>query len=168
MYNVNDAVMYASYGVCIIKAIETRDFSGEDVEYYVFQPVGDDRNTFYVPTENSPLLDKMRQVYSKKEVEDLISIMPEESDIWIDNDAQRKEEFRSIIDQGDRRELVKLIKTLYSRKLKLNEGHKKLHSSDERFLTEAEHMLYDEFAYALNIPREQVLPYIKQAIDRAS
>lgn len=41
MYNVNDAVVYASYGVCVISAIEERDFSGENIEYYILQPVGD-------------------------------------------------------------------------------------------------------------------------------
>ena len=33
MYKVNDAVIYASYGVCIVKSIENRDFTGKDVEY---------------------------------------------------------------------------------------------------------------------------------------
>lgn len=161
MYNINDAVMYSTYGVCRIKSIEKRDFSGEDVEYYVLQPVGDDRNTFYVPTGDSPMKDKMRRVYTREEVEELIGVMPDEGSIWIENDIQRKEEYRRILDAGDRRELVKLIKTLYIRRQELEEKHKKLHSTDERFLRDAENMLYDEFAYALGIPKEEVLPYIK-------
>ena len=55
MYNVNDAVVYSSYGVCVISAIEERDFSGESVEYYVLRPVSDNKNTFYVPTSNEDL-----------------------------------------------------------------------------------------------------------------
>ena len=35
MFKVNDVVMYASYGVCEIAAIEEKDFSGENVEYYI-------------------------------------------------------------------------------------------------------------------------------------
>ncbi|MBO5105041.1 MAG: transcriptional regulator [Ruminococcus sp.] len=164
MYNVNDAVVYASYGVCVISAIEERDFSGENIEYYILRPVGDKKNTFYVPTSNSALKDKMRSIYSRKEVNNLISMMSDEQYIWIDNDFQRKEEYRKIIDRGDRLELVRLIKTLYEKNAELNKQHKKLRSTDEKFLREAENMLYDEFAYSLSIPREKVVDYIKQHI----
>lgn len=164
MYNVNDAVVYASYGVCVISAIEERDFSGENIEYYILRPVGDKKNTFYVPTSNSALKDKMRSIYSRKEVNNLISMMSDEQCIWIDNDFQRKEEYKKIIDRGDRLELVRLIKTLYEKNAELNKQHKKLRSTDEKFLREAENMLYDEFAYSLSIPREKVVDYIKQHI----
>lgn len=164
MYNVNDAVVYASYGVCVISAIEERDFSGENIEYYILRPVGDKKNTFYVPTSNSALKDKMRSIYSRKEVNNLISMMSDEQYIWIDNDFQRKEEYRKIIDKGDRLELVRLIKTLYEKNAELNKQHKKLRSADEKFLRDAENMLYDEFAYSLSIPREKVVDYIKRHI----
>lgn len=164
MYNVNDAVVYASYGVCVISAIEERDFSGENIEYYILRPVGDKKNTFYVPTSNSALKDKMRSIYSRKEVNNLISMMSDEQCIWIDNDFQRKEEYKKIIDRGDRLELVRLIKTLYEKNAELNKQHKKLRSTDEKFLREAENMLYDEFAYSLSIPREKVVDYIKRHI----
>ena len=164
MYNVNDAVVYASYGVCVISAIEERDFSGENIEYYILRPVGDKKNTFYVPTSNSALKDKMRSIYSRKEVNNLISMMSDEQYIWIDNDFQRKEEYKKIIDRGDRLELVRLIKTLYEKNAELNKQHKKLRSTDEKFLREAENMLYDEFSYSLSIPREEVVDYIKRHI----
>jgi len=164
MYNVSDTVVYGSYGVCVISAIEERDFSGENVEYYILQPVGDKKNTFYVPTSNSALRSKMKSVCSRKEVNDLIRKMPDECCIWIDNDFQRKEEYRKIIDKGDRRELVRLIKTLYEKNIELSQKHKKLHSADEKFLRDAENILYDEFSYSLNIPRDEVVDYIKQHI----
>lgn len=164
MYNINDAVVYGSNGVCVITAIEERDFSGENVEYYILQPVGNTKNTFYVPTSNSALKDKMRSICSRQEIDSLISTMSDECCIWIDNDFQRKEVYRKIIDKGDRKELVRLIKTLYTKSSELSEQHRKLHSADERFLKDAENMLYDEFAYSLNIPREEVVPYIKQHI----
>lgn len=37
--------------------------------------------------------------------------------------------------------------------------------SDERFLKEAEKMLYDEFALVLNIREDEVLPFIMKQID---
>ena len=164
MYNVNDAVIYATYGVCVISAIEERNFSGENIEYYILRPVGDSRNTFYVPTSNSALRNKMRDVCNADDVNNLIGTMSEQNCIWIDNAVRRKEEYRKIIDKGDRKELIRLIKTLYTKGEELTAQHKKLYSADEKFLRDAENMLYNEFAYALHIPREEVINYIKQHI----
>ena len=165
MYDLNEAAVYASYGVCIIESIETHDFSGENLEYYVLSPVNDTRNKFYVPTSNSKLTEKMRKIYSKDEVEKLIDVMPDEKFIWIENELKRKEEYKHIIESGDRHQLVKLIKTLYIRRDELLKKHKKLRSSDEKFLNDAENILYDEFAYALKIPKNEVISYIKKRIE---
>lgn len=167
MFSAGDAVVYATYGVCLIKSIENRDFSGEDVEYYVLQPANNTRNTFYVPTNNDQLMGKMRKVISKEEIESLISSMPRNELIWIEDDQQRKAEYRRILDGGDRRELLGLIKTLYLRRQELMDSHKKLHSADERALEEAENLLHDEFAYSLGIPRDKVVPYIKERMSAA-
>lgn len=164
MFSVGSAVVYASYGVCVIDSIEKKDFSGENIEYYVLQPAGDARSRFYVPVGNSSLTEKMRPVMSRSEVEELISVMPDEDTISTEDEAQSREIYRGIIDSGDRHKLVALIKTLYLRRKKLEPQHRKLRSADEKFLADAENMLYDEFAYALGIPRSEVLPYIMQAI----
>ena len=34
MYKVGDMVMYGTFGICKITAIEKRDFTGEEQEYY--------------------------------------------------------------------------------------------------------------------------------------
>ena len=44
---------------------------------------------------------------------------------------------------------------------------RKVHVCDERFLKEAEKILYDEFAHVLDIEPEQVLPYIFDQIESA-
>jgi CarD family transcriptional regulator len=164
MFKVNDAVVYAAYGVCEVKAIEKRDLTGEEVEYYVLQPVGDTKNKFYVPTDRGTLREKMRKVLSREDTDMLISSMSGEKDIWIDDDIRRKEEYRRIIDKGERHELVRLVRTLYLRRKALAAKGKKLHANDERFLSTAENLLSEEFAFVLGIPREEVVPYIKAHI----
>jgi CarD family transcriptional regulator len=47
----------------------------------------------------------------------------------------------------------------------LKEKGKKLRVSDERFLKDAEKVLYDEFAHVLDIKREEVLPFIFEQIE---
>lgn len=160
MYKVNDAVVYSTYGVCKITAIEERDFSGENVEYYVLRPVTDTRNTFYVPTSKGDE-NNLRPVYTREDVDELIKAMPEYEFIWIESRLERKDAYKKIIEKGDHVDLIKLIKALYIRSQTLAASNRKLNSTDERFLREAENLLYDEFAYALEIPRSEVVPYIK-------
>lgn len=164
MYNINDIVVYSPCGVCRIAEISIRDFSGEPIEYYVLNPVSDNKNTYYVPTQNDTLTSQMRRVLTREEIDELIRIMPDENYIWIEDENQRKDEYRKILRNGDRRELIKLIKTLYIHQQSRLEQKKKLRSADEHFLKDAENMLYDEFAYVLGISKSEVLPYIKQHI----
>ena len=78
MYSVNDAVVYGTNGVCVITAIEERNFSGENIEYYILRPVDNEKNTFYVPVSNSMLTNKMHNVCTKQEINRLINIIGNE------------------------------------------------------------------------------------------
>ena len=102
----------------------------------------------------------MRKVLSKDEIMQLIKKMPEEGNIWIEDSDERKESYKKILESGERTELVKLIKTLHTHKQKQKKSGKKLRISDERILKDAERMLYDEFAYVLDIPHSEVVPFI--------
>ena len=106
----------------------------------------------------------MRPVCSKADVDDLIAHMNAEKPIWIANDVKRKEEYNRIIKDGDKQEIIRLIKTLYLRRKEVESTGKKLHSSDLNFLSTAENMLFEEFAYALGIERDEVIAYIEQHI----
>jgi CarD family transcriptional regulator len=161
MYNIGDAVMYGAYGICKISSIEKRDFTGETKEYYVLKHIISDKNTFYVPTDNEDIL---KSVCSKAEVDALIAHMNAEGLIWIENDNSRKEEYSRIIRYGDKKEMIRLIKTLYLRRKELLADKKKLRSSDEQYLSIAENMLFEEFAYALDIDRSAVVDYIEEHI----
>ena len=112
MYNVGDMVMYGAFGICKITAIEKRDFTGEEQEYYILRHINYDKNIFYVPTGSEEALSKIHRICSKAEVDELISQMNSEGLIWIDNDIKRKEEYSRIIKDADKHEIIRLIKTL--------------------------------------------------------
>ncbi|MBO5164067.1 MAG: transcriptional regulator [Ruminococcus sp.] len=162
MFKVNDTVIYDSHGVCTVRAVEPHNFIGENLEYYVLQQIAPPGNKFYVPTSNEKLVEKMRTLYSSCEINEFIMNMPDEDCVWIDDDVQRKNEYHRIISAGDRHELVRLIKTLYLHRERLSQEGKRLHAADEKFLSDAENMLYGEFAYSLDIPKDQVVEYIKE------
>ena len=164
MYSIGDMVMYGSFGICKVTAIEKRDFTGEEQEYYILKHINSEKNIFYVPTNNDAALSKMHPICSKAEVDELISHMNSEGLIWIDNDGKRKEEYSRIIRNADKHEIIRLIKTLYLRRKELDESGKKLRSTDENYLSIAENMLFEEFAYALDIDRSEVVNYIEKHI----
>ncbi len=164
MYKVDDMVMYGSFGICKVTAIEKRDLTGEEQEYYILKHINSEKNIFYVPTNNDTALSKIHPICSKAEVDELISHMNSEGLIWIDNDIKRKEEYSRIIKDADKHEIIRLIKTLYLRRKELAESGKKLRSTDENYLSLAENMLFEEFAYALDIDKSEVVEYIEKHI----
>ncbi|MCR5076234.1 MAG: CarD family transcriptional regulator [Ruminococcus sp.] len=164
MYNVSDMVMYGAFGICKVTAIEKRDLTGEEQEYYILKHINSEKNIFYVPTNNDKALSKMHRICSKAEVDVLISHMNSEGLIWIDNDIKRKEEYSRIIKDDDKHEIIRLIKTLYLRRKELAKIGKKLRSTDENYLNLAENMLFEEFAFALEIDRSEVVKYIEKHI----
>ena len=164
MYSIGDKIMYSSFGICKVTAIEKRNLTGEEQEYYILKLINSDKNIFYVSTNNDTALSKMHPICSKAEVDELISHMNSEGLIWIDNDIRRKEEYSRIIKDADKREIIRLIKTLYLRRKELAESGKKLRSTDENYLSLAENMLFEEFAYALDIDKSEVVEYIEKHI----
>lgn len=166
MFKVNDTVLYRAHGVCKVIDISKKKFSSDLMEYYVLKPVYDEKMIVYVPVLNVIDTEIMRTVLSISQIEHVIYTMPDEEQIWIENDIVRKEKYTQILKKGDRVELVKLIKTLYLHQQSLKEKGKKLHSTDENYFKEAEKLLYEEFAYVLNIQREEVLPFILKQVNR--
>lgn len=165
MFHLNDTVLYGVEGVYRIEEIAERDFKGEKAEYYVLRSLYNDSATIFVPCKNEALLAKMRLVLSEDEIHRIIREMPAGDPLdWIDDENTRLREYKEIILKGDHRDLVRLIKTLYLHRQEQKKIGKNLHKVDERFLKDAEKLLYGEFAYVLNIKPEQVLPFIRSQI----
>jgi len=165
MFNVSDMVMYGARGVCEIIDIAKKDFNeGKERTYYILRPVYDTKATIFVPVSNETLTNKMRHVLSSDEIYDMIRTMPDEDTIWIENENLRKIKYKEILADGNREELVKLIKTLYFHEQNRIADGKKLSMSDERFMKAAESLLYDEFALVLDIERDEVLTLILEQI----
>lgn len=162
---IGDTVVYGTQGVCRISAIEENDLGGQTVEYYVLKPVFDQNSTVYVPVNNQKLVSKMRGVMNENEIYEMIRSMPEEKTIWIEDEGERKQAYQEIIDLGDRKKLVQLIKTLYEHQLEQQKHKRRLHISDETALKQAESLIFQEFAAVLSIKPEEVVPFISAQIN---
>ena len=164
MYAINDYVVYGKSGVCKIIDIRKEKFGGvEEQTYCVLEPVHSDKSTIYTPINRN--LDKFRRVMSYEEVHDLIQAMPGEETIWIEDLQARGERYGEILKDGDPKQLVGLIKTLHFHHEDMLAKGKKMRMSDDKVMHEAEKLLYDEFAYVLEIKPEEVVPFIKSELE---
>lgn len=162
MFKVNDAVFYGIHGVCTVEGICEKEFCGAVNSYYTLKPVYTNRSTVFVPVERADKGNVIRKVISKDTALEIISKIPHLESKWIIDDAERKKIFAEILKSGSVFDIASLIKTLYECKLELAKTNKKIHASDERVLAEAEKNLHEEFAFVLDIPRENVLTFIKE------
>ena len=168
MFKENDMVVYGAHGVCKIVGTTEKDFKKEKKIYFVLKPVNNDSSTFFVPSDNEKLISKMRKILSEEEINKLIASMPNEKANWIENENERKEKYRSIISEGNHIELIKMIKAIFFKKKEREVNKKRLHASDERFLQDAEQLLYGEFQYVLNLNEDQLMTYIFNKIENNS
>ena len=156
MWKLDDAVVYGAAGICKIADIRDEQFGNETKKYYILKPVFDDKNTYFVPSFNMLLMSKIKPVLTSDEIMELIHKMPSIESNWIDNDKQRTESYKEILESGNRDNVVGVLKALYERRAALTEKGKKMRTSDEIIMRNAEMLIENECAYVLGITREGV------------
>ena len=162
MWSKGDTVVYGSNGICRIEDIRDEQFGNEAKKYYILTPLFDEKNTYFVPSFNAALMDKMRSVFSKDDMMLLIKKMSEISPEWIDNDKLRQETYRSVLENGERERTVAVLKALYERRETLLKSGKKLRTTDEIYLNTAKRLIENEIAFIFEIEREKVQSFIEQ------
>lgn len=165
MFQNGDAVLYGGEGVCTVDEVREMKIGRQRGQYYVLRPVYREGSTIFVPVGSEPLMAKMRRVLSREEVDALLENIRQADLLWIDDIAERKTEFHRILSGGDRRELLGMIRLLYTHRERLRKGGKRLRSSDEQSLRDAEKLLNDEFAFVLQIRPREVPEYIRSHVE---
>lgn len=164
MIEIGTTIVYGTQ-ICKITDKKNQTFGKISREYYVLTPVFDSKNTIYVPVDNENLVAKMKKILSAEEIYTLIDSIPSSENVWIEDDKERSHKYKEIIENGDRLEIIKVIKTLYEHKQDIEQKNRKLRSSDETILNRAEKVLYEEFALVLDIQKEEVVPFIARKIE---
>ena len=165
MFQRNDVVVYGGHGVCQIVDVEDKTIDGVNKTYFVLKPRAERVATFYVPTWNEKAWGKMRKVTTKEEVNALIDSMPNKIPLWISNENERKEAYKEILASGDQAAMISMLQALFAHKKEREAEGKRLHVSDERFMNDAEQLLYDEWQYVLNVDKAGLMDYIFSRIE---
>ena len=160
MYKIGSIVVYGTEGLCKICDITERTFGKETSEYYVLSPLSNEAETVFVPKNNEKVLKRMRPILSKERASELLEAAPSEYSECVENDRERQQVYKQILLCGSSEDLLTMTRALYLHQIELLERGKKLHAADERFLKEAEKMLFEELAYVFGITVSEVLPLI--------
>ena len=165
MYQKGDYIHYGNSGVCVVADVTHMEMEGidQDKMYYVLSPIWTKGNKIYTPVDNTKVV--LRPILSKAEALQLIDEMPSIGCIPISNDRDREDIYKTAMRTCDCREWVRVLKTLYARKLERQAAGKKVTSADERYMRAAEDQLYGELATALGMQRDEMESYITERVE---
>ncbi len=160
MYKVNDMIMYGSEGVFRVDDICVPEIAGTKTDklYYVLSPVYSEGKT-YTPVDSRVF---MRPIVTAVTARELITSITELKTMDINdlNNKELKDMYSQTISVGSTMELLKLVKTIRSKKTKLESTGKKLSTTDLSYLRKAEKLILSEIATALDMSRDEVLEII--------
>jgi len=164
LYQIDNLIIYGGNGVCRVEEISTPDIPGIDKNriYYALCPLYHDGKIF------TPIDTKIfsRPVITYSKAQDIIDRIPyiEEDEYSNDNIRMMAEHYREYLQTHNCTDLVKLIKTIYTKNsIALEEG-KKPSQTNDHFMKTAEDLLNGELAVALGIPKESVKSYIEERV----
>ncbi len=166
MFHIGDTVV-CSNGVCKIEKIGPLAGMGKSVAdrtYYTLRPYFDDAATIYVPVDGDD--NALRFALGREEVRELMDEIDDLDEISISDEKKRELEYKNAVNSKDPRKLIRIIKTMYFRRKARIESGKKSTAVDERYFRIAENRLYEEFALALGIDREEIKDYIRNYIEK--
>ncbi len=169
MFEIGAFVLYGSQGVCRVSDIRSEDFSGEAKQYYILTPADDAKMVIYVPTDAAALTGQMRPLLSPDELRQLI-VEGSRADAleWITDPRSRNEAFKNILSGGDRRLLLRMLRTLHEQRTKQEASGKKLYAADEQAYERAQKLLRGEIAISMNIGPAEVQEYIRSLLPAES
>ena len=166
MYSVGELIFYGRTGVCEVKEITTLKSMGETEGrlYYILEPLYKECK-ISIPVDNDKIY--MRPVISRKHAEELIDRIPHinTSAYYSHNLNQLKEHYREVMETHDCMNMIEMTMSIHQKKREAEAHKKTLRAVDERFMKEAEELIFGEFAAALDIPRSEIQGYIENRVN---
>ena len=169
MFQIGELVVYGATGVCRVEGIAGLDQPGRDrgKRYYLLKPLWQD-GVIYAPVDSEKV--PMRPVISREEAEALIDRMPEiPAAPWRGGTPQAlTQQYQSAVRDGGHQALIEMMKAIHHKRGVAEAKNRRLGMIDERYMKQAERMLYGELATALEIPYDEVGNYIAARLEGES
>ena len=166
MFQPGDLVVYGTTGVCRVESIDRPNLTGADrnKEYYQLKPLHQD-GVIYSPVESSKV--SIRPVITREEANALIDLIPTmQAEVYRAPTMQAlAQHYQDAVRSHDCKELIGLMMSIYTKQKQAESQKRRLGMVDERYMKQAERLRYGELSVALDIPFDEVQPYIAQRIE---
>ena len=163
MFQPGEQLIYGSTGVCQVLSIDQRQEYVNGVKqnrtYYQLKPLHQG-GVIYTPVDNDKV--SMRPVISREEAEALIDAIPtmEPTDLRAATTQALTQHYQANLRKHSCRSLMELTMSIHKKRCRAEAQNRRLGMVDERYMKQAEQLLFGELAAALEIPYEEVQPYI--------
>lgn len=167
MFSIGDYMVYGINGVCLVQDICASPFDKKDTRtFYLLKPLGaSSGSVIYTPTDNEQV--PMRPLMTKEQAEGLIGRMSELEPLEIPTEKMRRDLYRQAMHSCDPEQYVRLIKTVYHRRMDMMQQHKRLSETDSDFERNAKLSLYHELSVVLDVQFAEVEQYLIERLQTA-
>ena len=171
MFEKDALVVYGRTGVCRVLDVTVPDFCraapGESgTLYYVLRPLYQDR-IIYAPADNPQL--PLRPILTEQEALALVDLIPSvQAKAYYGVSVQDlRDHYQSMLQTNRCADLMEMVLSIYAKKARAEQTHKKFGAVDERFMRQAEALFAGEIAASLGITPEEVPDYIARRVHAA-
>lgn len=168
MFQLGQQVVYGIHGICLLLDVEVKSIGRQKVEYFVLEPVNQPGTRYYIPMNNPAAMAKLSPLLSKPELDQLFEHLQSYDEVWISDENQRKQMYRSLINSTDRAKLISMVRALHIHKQMQADSGKKFHQCDDNFLRDAEKLLNAEVSAVLQVSPKEATEYILDHINQKS
>ncbi len=169
MYQTGELIVYGTTGVCRVEGVTKPrlNLAERNREYYLLTPLFQD-GVIYSPVDSEKVA--MRPVMTRQEAEELVDQMPElQAEAWKAPTMQAlTQRYQDVMRSHDCRQLAALTKSIYAKRRQAESHKRRLGLVDERYMKQAERLLYGELSVALDIPYDDVEAYIARRVEAKS
>ena len=159
MRKIGENILYGASGVMTI--VDIREESVVDVsrKYYVLRSANSRSDSLtFVPADNERLVGAMRSLLTREELDGLFATAPSvEPCAWIEGNRPRSESFKQIMDSGDRKGMIAMVKAIDNHGIIRSEEGRKNFLSDETAKQKALKLLASEIAIVLGISDDEAI-----------
>ena len=157
MFKIGDKIVYPMHGAGIIDSVETKEFLGEEKEYFILKmPIGN--MDISIPKVN---INKMniRDVISKKEGEEILAILEQDPKDLNSNWNLRYRENQEILKTGDIFKIANMVRDLVAL-----DDDKGLSTTEKKLLNRARRIMASELVMSGSLERDEAEKMIDESI----
>lgn len=157
MFKIGDKIVYPMHGAGIIDSVETKEFLGEEKEYFILKmPIGN--MDISIPKAN---INKMniRDVISKKEGEEILAILEQDPKDLNSNWNLRYRKNQEILKTGDIFKIANMVRDLVAL-----DDDKGLSTTEKKLLNRARRIMASELVMSGSLERDEAEKMIDESI----